>query len=185
MESKSWSVNLPCLDQLIFSCYYWFLKLHHQDKTESYEVHWDWVLHYTFCLFLPIMPFSSQWWLSVMLFLFQKPLLTAQGVTQARFWFHPQTRVFERDLWWREKEREKGCFMVNKCRIACKKIISFIPVHVSHGCCLWSCAHFPSVLCFASGCRPIMYAKLYICINKISSSQAKSFPVCLRQMFVG
>lgn len=41
MESKSWSVNLPGLDQLIFSCYYWFLKLHHQDKTELNEVHWD------------------------------------------------------------------------------------------------------------------------------------------------
>lgn len=138
-----------------------------------------WGLHFClccrFCLFLPIMLFSSQWWLSVMLFLSQK--LTAHWVKQTRFLISSLDKsTFERDstpVMDGERKR-KRLFHGNKCRITCKKIISFIPVHVSLGC-LWNCAHFPLVLCFASGCRPIMYAKLCICINKISFLQVSLY----------
>lgn len=95
------------LGQFIFACYYWFLKLNHQDKTESNETHWD--LRATFLPLLPILFVLTHNAVQLSTVTLNHNL-SAQGATLARFWFHPQTQVHLRKrahLWWREKEERK------------------------------------------------------------------------------
>lgn len=171
-------MNLPGLDQHILSGYYWFLKLH-QDKTELNETHWD--LRATLLPLLPILFVLTHNAVQLSVVTLSHALSLSEtdstlSETNSFLISSLDKSTFERDSTpvMEGERKRKRLFHGNKCRITCKKIISFIPVHVSLGC-LWNCAHFPLVLCFASGCRPIMYAKLCICINKISFLQVSLY----------
>lgn len=163
------------LGQFVFACYYWFLKLNHQDKTESNETHWD--LRATFLPLLTILFVLTHNAVQLSTVTLNHNL-SAQGATLARIWFHPQTQMHLRKrahLWWREKEERKVVSGSANAGLHARKLFHSSLFMSAMVVCK---VHFTSVLCFASGCRPIIYAKLYICINKISFSQAKS-PLCV------
>lgn len=83
--------------------------------------------------------------------------------------FHQQTSLIAIK---RKKNTEKECFRVNKCKIACKINCVSHQTWLSGMLCRFAFAAALN-LCFAFGCGPIMHAKLYICINIISFSEAK------------